>query len=65
MVASGLGISVLPYSALKGRYQSPLIRAIPFCEPSPSRQVALVWRSSFARVTAIDAVAVAVGKLMV
>jgi len=65
MVASGLGITVLPYSALSGRYQSPLVRVIPFCEPSPFRQVALVWRNSFSRVKAIDAIAEAVGKLTV
>lgn len=65
MVASGLGISVLPYSALTERYQSPLIRVLPFCAPSPSRQVALVWRNSFSRVKAIDALIEAVSKLTV
>lgn len=65
MVASGLGITVLPYSALTGRYQSPLLRVLPFREPCPSRQVALVWRDSFSRIRAIDALTEAVGKLTV
>jgi LysR family hydrogen peroxide-inducible transcriptional activator len=64
MVASGLGITVLPYSALSERYQSPLLRAIPFCKPSPFRQVALVWRNSFSRAKAIDALAESVRSLM-
>lgn len=65
MVASGLGISVLPYSALTERYQSPLIRVLPFCAPSPFRQVALVWRNSFSRTRAIEALAEAISMLTI
>jgi len=65
MVASGLGVSVLPRSALTERYQSPLIRVLPFCAPSPFRQVALVWRNSFSRVEAINTLAEAVRLLAI
>ncbi len=46
MVASGYGVSVLPKSALSALYQSDMLVAIPFEEPSPSRRVALAWRHS-------------------
>jgi len=54
MVASGLGITVLPASANSARYRSPLLKTIPFAKPAPSRRVALAWRKSFARTQAID-----------
>ncbi len=57
MVASGLGITVLPASANSERYRSPLLQVIPFSEPVPSRRIALVWRKRFARPQAIDVLA--------
>ena len=63
MVASGLGISVLPSSALTERHKNPLIRVLPFCTPAPTRRVALVWRNSFSRAKAIDAIAEAASHL--
>ena len=54
MVASGLGVSVLPASALGSRYASRLLRAVPFTAPIPSRKVALAWRASFDRPMAIE-----------
>ena len=54
MVASGLGITVLPCSALAHRFRSDLVRAIPFEPPVPSRRIALAWRNSFARLKAIE-----------
>jgi LysR family hydrogen peroxide-inducible transcriptional activator len=60
MVASGLGVSVLPATALQPRYTSKLVREIPFTEPVPSRLVAIAWRASFSRPKAVDAVAQAV-----
>ncbi|MES1982505.1 MAG: hydrogen peroxide-inducible genes activator [Pseudomonadota bacterium] len=54
MVASGLGITVLPASANSAKYRSPLTRAIPFSVPAPSRRIALAWRKSFVREEAID-----------
>ncbi len=57
MVASGLGITVLPRSATQPRYQNPLLREIPFSDPVPFRRVALAWRKSFARPEAIELLA--------
>lgn len=53
MVASNLGITVLPAMATAPRYSNPLIRVIPFTAPAPSRRIALAWRKSFVRTEAI------------
>jgi len=53
MVASGLGVTVLPTTALTERYRSPLVKAIPFAEPVPKRRVAIAWRKGFARPKAV------------
>jgi LysR family transcriptional regulator, hydrogen peroxide-inducible genes activator len=63
MVASGLGISVFPASAVTSRYTNRLCRVIPFERPSPSRQIGLAWRTGFGRAAAIDAVADAVASV--
>lgn len=60
MVASGMGITVLPASANSARYRSRLLTVIPFAKPVPSRRIALAWRKSFARTQAITALAEAV-----
>lgn len=60
MVASGLGVSVLPDTALQARYANKLVKVIPFTEPVPSRKVAIAWRASFSRPQAVEAVARAV-----
>jgi LysR family hydrogen peroxide-inducible transcriptional activator len=57
MVASNLGITVLPCSAATERYINPLVKVIPFSEPAPVRRVALAWRKSYARELAISCVA--------
>ncbi len=62
MVASGLGITVLPASANNARYRSRLLKIIPFTKPVPSRRIALAWRKSFARSRAIDALVQAVAQ---
>jgi LysR family transcriptional regulator, hydrogen peroxide-inducible genes activator len=62
MVASGLGITVLPASANSTRYRSRLLKVIPFAKPVPSRRIALAWRKSFARMQAIEALVQAVGQ---
>ena len=62
MVASGLGITVLPASANSPRYRSPLLKIIPFAQPVPSRRIALAWRKSFARTQAIEVLASAIAK---
>jgi len=60
MVASGLGITVLPASANSARYRSKLLKVIPFTNPVPSRRIALAWRRSFTRTQAIEALAQAI-----
>lgn len=60
MVASGLGITVLPASANSARYRSKLLKVIPFTNPAPSRRIALAWRKSFARGQAVEVLAQAI-----
>lgn len=55
MVASGLGITVLPKSATGvGLYADGLLETRPFVRPAPSRTVAIAWRASFPRPKAVD-----------
>ena len=60
MVASGLGVSVLPASALTARYASKVLKVVPFTAPVPSRKVALAWRASFDRPAAVEVLAGAI-----
>ena len=60
MVASGLGVSVLPASALAPRYAMRLLRVVPFAAPVPSRKVALAWRATFDRPRAVETLAGAI-----
>ena len=61
MVASGLGVSVLPRDALTPKYHSRLVVPVPFARPAPSRRIAIACRRSFPRPQAVavirDAVA--------
>ena len=55
MVASGMGITVLPCTAAGAdRYSQRLVTIRRFPEPVPSRQVALAWRKTFPRPRVID-----------
>jgi LysR family transcriptional regulator, hydrogen peroxide-inducible genes activator len=63
MVASGLGVSVLPSSALTPRYDSRRVKVIAFSSPVPSRKVALAWRTSFDRPQAVATLAEAIGAI--
>lgn len=55
MVASGMGITVLPCTAAGAdRYSQRLLTIRRFPEPAPSRQVALAWRKTFPRPQVID-----------
>ncbi len=60
MVASNLGITVLPCSATAARYNNPLIKVIPFVSPAPTRRIAIAWRKSFVRLEAVDKIAEAI-----
>lgn len=60
MVASNLGITVLPCSATAARYHNPLIKVIPFVSPAPTRRIAIAWRKSFVRLEAVEKIAEAI-----
>jgi len=60
MVASGLGVSVLPRDALTPKYHSRLVVPVPFAKPVPSRRIALAYRKSFPRPAAIAVIREAV-----
>ncbi|MGB1090781.1 MAG: LysR substrate-binding domain-containing protein [Oceanobacter sp.] len=53
MVGTGLGITVLPESAISNLDRN-LVITRPFSSPAPFRTVALAWRASFPRGQAID-----------
>lgn len=55
MVASGIGITVLPLSAVPSERRDGLLSYIPFESPAPVRRVSLAWRKSYPRRKAIDA----------
>lgn len=55
MVASGVGLTVLPASAVPQKQpKKDLIAYRPFVAPAPFRRVALAWRKSFTRGAAVD-----------
>lgn len=57
MVASGMGITVLPCTAAGAdRYSQRLLEIRRFAGPVPGRVVALAWRASFTRPQVIDVV---------
>lgn len=70
MVASGMGMTVLPASAVPAkRAAADLLTYIPFSRPAPDRRVVLASRSSFPRTAALEliraaAVACALGGVM-
>ncbi len=54
MVASGLGVTVLPATALTARHANPLVKAIEFSAPRPARRIALAARRGFHRPAALE-----------
>lgn len=61
MVASGAGVAVMPSTAADPLIdKEPLVRVLPFAGTQPKRTVGLVWRVTFPRPQAIDAVRAAV-----
>ena len=57
MVATGLGITVLPSSAADELpAQNSLVNVKPFASPEPSRTIALAWRVTYPRFGAVDVV---------
>ena len=56
MVASGLGITVVPRSSVENRRDEPtLLVARPLAKPAPQRRIVLAWRRTFPRAKAITA----------
>ena len=55
MVASGMGITILPSTATQVKHYSKTLCVKPFDTNIPKRTVALAWRASFPRTKAIDA----------
>ncbi|MDO5057593.1 MAG: LysR substrate-binding domain-containing protein [Lautropia sp.] len=62
MVASGIGITVLPWTAIppgvhpgeRGRNSDGMLTYVLFRQAPPVRQVMLVWRKSFGRTEAVE-----------
>ena len=58
MVASGIGISVMPRTSVADpAVTDQLIRYIPFEDPIPTRRICLVWRKNFPRAAAMEELA--------
>jgi len=55
MVASGIGVTVLPRMARPDLSDDGLLTYLPFERPEPYRRVSLVWRKSYSRRAAIEA----------
>lgn len=53
MVASGLGVTVLPATALTQRHANPLVKTVEFSDPRPVRRIALASRRGFHRPAAL------------
>ncbi|UVT18894.1 MAG: LysR family transcriptional regulator [Nitrospira sp.] len=65
MVASGLGITVLPCSALTPKYENKRLLAIKLADPVPGRRIGLAWRRGFTRPEVIQVIRDAVHELKV
>lgn len=63
MVASGIGLTVLPRASVRDMEDpNGMLTFVPFSKPAPSRRVVIVWRKSFTRRAAIDAIVNAVAE---
>jgi LysR family hydrogen peroxide-inducible transcriptional activator len=63
MVASGIGLTVLPRASVRDMDDpNGMLSFVPFSTPAPSRRVVIVWRKSFTRRAAIEAVCNAVAQ---
>lgn len=65
MVASGLGITVLPSSALTAKHHNKRLAVVPFTDPVPQRRIGLAWRKGFSRPAALEAITDAVRSLKI
>lgn len=62
MVASGLGITLLPKLATTPVFANTTIRYIPFVKPEPTRLISLVIRKNYSRMSTIRAIVTTVRK---
>ena len=61
MVARGIGLTVLPRASVANMHATDGMLAYrPFADPVPSRRVVMLWRKSFTRKAAIDALCAAI-----
>lgn len=62
MVAAGIGVTVMPVTSLTTNEgaETALLKYVPFKNPVPDRRVVMVWRKSFPRLAAIEALAKAI-----
>ncbi|MBX3301668.1 MAG: hydrogen peroxide-inducible genes activator [Nitrospira sp.] len=65
MVVSGLGITVMPCSALTPKYRNTRLLAIKMADPVPGRRIGLAWRRGFTRPQVIDVIRSAVRALKI
>jgi LysR family hydrogen peroxide-inducible transcriptional activator len=64
MVASGIGLTVLPRASVPDMdAQDGMLQFRYFEDPQPSRRVVIVWRKSFTRKAAIDALCEAIAQI--
>jgi LysR family hydrogen peroxide-inducible transcriptional activator len=65
MVVSGLGITVMPGSALTAKHQNRRLAVVSFAEPVPQRRIGLAWRKGFTRPAALKVLRDAVQSLKI
>ncbi len=63
MVASGLGVTVMPACATNPYPADKLLQVVSFSSPEPSRRIAIVWRKSYSRQSAINVIKQAIHKV--
>lgn len=56
MVASGLGITVMPCSAVTAKHHNKRLAVVDFGKPVPGRRIGLAWRKGFTRPDAVTAI---------
>lgn len=65
MVVSGLGITVMPGSALTTKHQNKRLAVLNFAEPVPQRRIGLAWRRGFTRPAVLEVIRDAVQSLKI
>jgi LysR family hydrogen peroxide-inducible transcriptional activator len=65
MVASGLGVTVMPCSALTAKHQNKRLAIVNFSEPVPQRRIGMAWRKGFTRPAALQLIRDAVHALKI